>query len=110
MKLLLDENLSPSLASRLGDVFPGTVHVREIGLSSGEDLVVWERARAEGYCIVSKDADFHQLSFVRGGPPKVVWIQRGNCTTAAVEQLLRMNRDALEAFAVDSEASFLAIR
>jgi predicted nuclease of predicted toxin-antitoxin system len=30
---------------------------------------------------VSKDTDFHQRSFLFGGPPKVVWIRLGNCST-----------------------------
>jgi predicted nuclease of predicted toxin-antitoxin system len=30
---------------------------------------------------VSKDADFHERSFVLGPPPKVIWIRRRNCST-----------------------------
>jgi predicted nuclease of predicted toxin-antitoxin system len=110
VKLLLDQNLSPSLALSLGDLFPGTVHVRDLGLSSAPDSTVWDRARSDGLCIVSKDADFHQFSFLLGAPPKVVWIQRGNCTTADIAALLREHHAALEAFAADPEAAFLAIR
>jgi len=49
-----------------------------------DDDVVWEYAAKHGFMIVSKDADFHQWSFVHGHPPKVVWIRHGNCSTADV--------------------------
>ncbi len=49
MKLLLDQNLFPSLIQALSGVYPGSVHVRDLGLASGTDQAVWERARAEGF-------------------------------------------------------------
>lgn len=44
MKLLLDQNLSPRLASRLDDLFPGTLHVRDVGLEAADDNIVWQFA------------------------------------------------------------------
>lgn len=110
MKLLLDENLSPGLAHRLDDLFPGTLHVRDVGLESADDNTVWLFAMHNGFCIASKDADFHQLSFLNGSPPKVIWIQRGNCSTAQIEHLLRTHSDAILEFDADAEATFLALR
>ncbi len=89
MKLLIDHNLSFRLVARLTDLFPGSVHVRGLGLERADDAVLWEFARDGGYVIVSKDADFHQLSFALGHPPKVVWIKRGNCSTREIELALR---------------------
>ena len=109
MKLLLDENVSPRLVAALRDVFPGAVHVRDIGLSRATDAVIWDYARDHSLTIVSKDSDFHQLSFVRGPPPKVIWIRRGNCTTADIAALLRFNRAEVLAFGADAEAAFLAL-
>jgi len=59
--------------------------------------------------IVSKDADFHQRSFVFGFPPKVVWIRLGNCTTADVEQVIRKNFASIKVFAEDGEGAFLVL-
>lgn len=59
--------------------------------------------------IVSKDADFHQRSFVSGAPPKVVWVRLGNCTTAQIAVLLRRECAVLEAFGQDVETAFLAL-
>ena len=109
MKLLFDENVSPRLVVGLSDMFPGSVHVRDAGLSRASDAVIWDYARDRGLTIVSKDSDFHQASFLRGSPPKVIWIRRGNCTTADIEALLRSNRTEILAFGADPVAAFLAI-
>jgi len=63
----------------------------------------------EGLVIVSKDADFHQRSFVRGAPPKVVWIRRGNCSTDEIAGLLRQFHGEMLAFEQDTEGTFLAL-
>ena len=42
MKLLFDENLSPQLVRLLGDLFPGSVHVRDVRLKAADDPVVWK--------------------------------------------------------------------
>ena len=43
--LLFDQNLSPRLVNRLADVFPGALHVAQIGLDRASDLAVWEYTR-----------------------------------------------------------------
>lgn len=91
-------------------LYPQSVHVRDVGLASADDAVVWEFARANGLTIVTKDADFHQRSFVLGSPPQVVWIRRGNCSTDAIIDLLERRRDAIEAFGRNPEAAFLVLR
>ena len=75
-----------------------------------DDEAVWQFAIANNLCIVSKDADFHQLSFLHGTPPKIIWIQRGNCSTLAIERLLRSQADAIIDFGANIEAAFLALR
>jgi predicted nuclease of predicted toxin-antitoxin system len=107
--LLFDQHLSPRLVGRLMDVFPGSVHVSEAGLAQALDRAVWEYARANHLVLVSKDADFGELGLLLGFPPKVVWIRRGNCTTGDIEDLLRVNRDTIEALAQGDESSVLAV-
>jgi len=109
VKLLLDQNLSPRLVQSLAEIYPGTSHVREVGLHAAEDEAVWAYAAAHGFVIVSKDADFHQRSFVLGHPPKVVWIRRGNCSTSEIEALLVGHHAELLAFARTQEESFPAL-
>lgn len=109
MKLLFDENLSHKLASRLADLLPGSSHVRLHGMANAVDPLVWQFARNQGFIIVSKDEDFHHLSFLRGAPPKVTGIGLGNCSTAAVELLLRNSFSAVQQFESDSSAAFLML-
>ena len=109
MKLLFDENLSHRLVALLADAYPGSVHVRDAGLSGAQDADVWRHAREQGLCIVSKDSDFHDRSIVLGPPPKVVWLQRGNCSTREIESILRRHREDLAGFNTDPNAAFLVL-
>ncbi len=109
MKLLFDQNLSHRLKELLEDTFPESVHVKDIDLEQATDTDIWEYAEKHGYTIVSKDSDFHQRSFVKGHPPKVIWIQRGNCTTDDMFRLLHNNREAIESFGDDTQSSFLML-
>jgi predicted nuclease of predicted toxin-antitoxin system len=109
LKLLFDENLSFRLPAQLIDLFPGWAHVRDVGLSRASDEEIWRCARDRGFCIVSKDEDFHQRSFLRGHPPKVIWIRRGNCSTREIASILRANASAILEFGAHEDASFLAI-
>ncbi|MDZ7619511.1 MAG: hypothetical protein U1E05_21130 [Patescibacteria group bacterium] len=59
--------------------------------------------------MVSKDEDFSDLSVMRGCPPKVVWLQIGNCTTRQLEARFRSRIADIEAFAEDSSASVLVL-
>jgi predicted nuclease of predicted toxin-antitoxin system len=89
MKLLFDQNVSPKLVALLADLFPGSAHADPLGLATADDDVLWNYASTNGFTIISKDEDFNLLSVARGAPPKVIWLQLGNCTTAVVETALR---------------------
>ncbi len=109
MKLLFDENLSYKLLRRLADVFPNSLHVRDVGLKATDDPLVWDYAKDNGFMIVSKDADMHDLSLVFGNPPKVVWLRLGNCSTRQVENLLRRDFGVIKLFYEDEYVSLLAL-
>ena len=109
MKLLFDQNLSPRLIDLLADVFPGSSHVRLVALDRAADEAVWRFALDHEFLIVSKDSDFQERSQIAAGGPKVVWIRRGNCTTTAIEALLRKNLERIEALVHENEASFLIL-
>lgn len=53
VRLLLDENLSPKLVTRVRDRFPQSLHVDHVGLRGAEDRVLWEFALMERLTIVS---------------------------------------------------------
>ena len=109
MKLLFDQNLSHRLASLLAMEFPGSQHVRDVGLSTATDPEIWTHAKALGFVIVSKDTDFLQRAVLLGAPPQVVWGRLGNCSTPEVVNHLRDHLADLIAFEADPSASFLAL-
>jgi predicted nuclease of predicted toxin-antitoxin system len=109
MKLLFDQNLSPKLVNRLADLFPGSAHVQSAGLDCADDDQVWQHARQNGFALVTKDEDYNNLSVVRGSPPKVLWLQTGNCTTAQVEAVFRTRFADIEVFEKDPTAGTLVL-
>ena len=109
MKLLFDQNLSPRLVRLLSDVFPDSNHVSTIGLETSTDSEVWEYARTNGFTLVTKDADFGDLSVLRGFPPKTIWIRKGNCKTSDIEAILRNNFAAILKLENDDEIGLLTL-
>lgn len=109
MKLLFDENLSHRLAQRLGDLYPESGHVRDVGLRGATDEAIWEYAQANGFTIVSKDSDFYQRAILHGPPPQVVWLRLGNGPTADAERLMRDHRALLQRFATTPEVGLLPL-
>ena len=109
MKLLFDQNLSYRLVRKLEDLYPNSVHVRDVGLETADDADVWNYAKTNVLIIVSKDSDFYQRSLLYGHPPKVIWIRRGNSTTNDIEQILRRRHKEIEDFNNDATASFLVL-
>jgi len=109
MRLLFDENLSPKLPNRLSDLFPNSIHVRDVGMKATIDPIVWDYAKDNDLIIVSKDADMHDLSLLFGNPPKVIWLRLGNCSTLQVEKLLRREFSQIRLFYGDENLSLLAL-
>ncbi|MBK9070559.1 MAG: DUF5615 family PIN-like protein [Myxococcales bacterium] len=110
MKLLLDENISPSLVPLLGSQSLQADHVETLRLRGAADVEIWDYAKHHGYVIASKDSDFRQLSSLFGHPPKVIWLAVGNAATRAIATLLIDNLAQLQAFHDDAEASMLVLR
>ena len=109
MRLLFDEQLSERLPELLRDVFPNSLHVRQLGATGASDLAVWSLAMEHSCVLVTKDQDFHRLSILRGAPPKVVWIRQGNRPIEAVAAVLRHHYKAIHDFVEQDEATFLAL-
>ena len=109
MKLLFDQNLSPRLPKSLADIFPDSVHVREVGLREADDTAIWEYAELHGCAIVSKDSDFQQRSLLYGSPPKFIWLRVGNCPAKTIEDLLRKHSVAIHTFGMNDAKSHLML-
>jgi len=109
MRLLFDQNPSPRLVDRLGDIYPDSVHVAGVDLDRALDREVWEYAREHELAVVTKDADFEELSVLYGFPPNVVWIRRGNCRTQDIETLLRRRQNAVKQLREDEETGVVEL-
>jgi len=95
MKLLLDENLSRRLVPFLQHDYPDSSQVVLLGMESATDKEVWQKAKDDGYVIVTRDADFQELSLVWGQPPKVIRLKTLNQSRAATLKVLLENREVI---------------
>ena len=109
MKLLFDQNLSYRLVSGLKDLFPESLHVKDLGFESAGDEVIWSYAQNNGYCIVSKDSDFRHLSFLFGAPPKVISIRKGEVSTDSALKMLKSKAKRIGLFLEDDNEALLIL-
>ncbi len=109
MKLLLDQNLSRRLLPHLEPLFPQSNQVALLGLAEVDDAEIWMFALREGFAIVTKDADFVELSLMRGFPPKVVWLNLGNVSNARILTRLSAETDAINDFLMNTTEGALEI-
>lgn len=103
MKLLLDQNLSFRVVAQIKSEFPAAQQIRSLGLENATDSTIWEFAREHGFTIVTFDADFLDLAYVKGCPPKIIWLRTGNMSTNAVAKLLLQEKEVLRLFVEDKK-------
>jgi predicted nuclease of predicted toxin-antitoxin system len=89
VRLLFDHHLSPKLVQQLSDLFPGSDHVWNVNLHDASDTQIWLYAREHDLTLVSKDADFAEISMQLGFPPKLLWLRIANWSTGEIEELIR---------------------
>lgn len=65
MKFLIDNALSPVIAEGLRDAGFEAAHVRDAGLHSASDSVIFEHASNNDQIIISSDTDFGTLLALR---------------------------------------------
>ena len=102
--------MAPRLAGDLADLFPGSVHVGSAELGGAADALIWEYAKAHRFTFLTKDKDFAGPSIAWGPSPKVILLQTGNCSTAAIERIVRRNAVRLSDFENDAGRSLLILR
>jgi predicted nuclease of predicted toxin-antitoxin system len=107
--LLFDQNISPRVIDRLADMYPNSAHVFMLSMGAAVDIEIWQYAHDHDYMIVTKDADFSELGVIKGFPPKIIWIRRGNCSTQDIETILRESYSAISALSEDSETGILTL-
>ena len=109
MKLLLDENLTFRLTKSLQPDYPGSCHVKDVNLLETDDILVWQWAQRNEFAILTQDADFEQLAWLRGQPPKVIYLRFGNSSLLNPISQLRHHRDVIAAFLLHPTAACLEL-
>ena len=109
MKLLLDENLSDRIISKIVDLYPNSKHVKPVGLINTDDAIIWEYAKLNDFVIVSKDSDFHQRSLLYGHPPKFIYLRIGNSPTSKITAILRGKIETIIEFGGSETESILIL-
>lgn len=107
--MLLDENLSPKLVHRLGELFPGLTHARDHGLAQTDDRQIWDWAKANGHTILTTDADFLAIAQRLGWPPKIIHLQRCDYPARTIEKLLRQHAIRIAEFERSATTGILLI-
>jgi len=111
MKLLFDQNISFRIIGQLPEEFSSSTSVKKVNLLNASDKEVWDYAKKNGFIIVTHDADFNDLSFLYGAPPKIIWIRSGNLRTSEIADIIVEYKNDLIAFLNDDKhACFEIIR
>jgi len=108
MRFLVDNNLSPLVATYLNDAGHEAVHVRDYDMRAASDTIVLARADAENRVLLSADTDFGGLlAQQRAEKPSVLLIRRlaGRRATEQVSIVL----DNLAAVTADLEAGAIVV-
>lgn len=97
MKLLLDENLPPSLVSKMEEIGHTCRHIQGSELSGKSDISIVEFAEREDWIIVTHDLDFSRIISVSGRKkPSVITFRLDKINTAIIVDLLTSNLLVLE--------------
>lgn len=101
MKLWIDAQLSPAIASWINDNFPvKATAVRDLDLRDSEDHEIFLAARKENAVVITKDRDFADLLDRFGAPPKIIWLTCGNTSNTRLKETLAASlSEALEILA-----------
>ena len=110
MKLLVDENLAPRLATDLADLFPDSSHVTTVALGGQSDSVLWDYAKASGFVFLTKDKDFanlkHGLRRAAEGDPR----SNRELLDGGIERIIRRSAVRLAEFEKDSRRGLLILK
>lgn len=110
MKLLFDQNISFRIIKLISAAFPDAGQVRELQLENASDFEIWTYAKSNQYCTVTFDADFIDISNLKGHPPKVIWLRLGNTSTKFIAEKILEGQQIIREFIRNDEDAFLEMK
>ncbi|MGH3570180.1 MAG: DUF5615 family PIN-like protein [Pseudonocardia sp.] len=96
MKFLVDAQLPARLARFLNDAGHDTIHTSKLPDGNRTtDLRIAELADSEDRVVVTKDRDFRDGYLLSGSPHRLLVVETGNITNAALLAVFKSNLDAI---------------
>lgn len=108
-KVLIDQNLSYRLTSRLTTLFTNVAHIKTLGLADADDAQIWNFAHESGFIILTQDSDFNDLCELKGWPPKIIWLRCGNRSTTELLEIIQQSATAIQSFLADASSGLMEI-
>ena len=108
MKLLFDQDISFRILSKIKVNFPDAKQVRQLGIENYADIEIWKFAKENEFTIVTFDADFYDLSNLKGYPPKIVWLRFGKTKTDFIADIINSKKLIIKDFISSPEYSEIA--
>jgi len=110
MKLLLDENLSRRIVPFIQESYPNSSHVVLLDLENANDKIIRNYAIENDFVIVTKDADFYEMSLLYSQPPKIIWLKIGNQSKAKTINTLLENKLQIEQVLLNDDKACVEIK
>lgn len=110
MNLLIDENISYRIISKIRSKFTFCIHVERTGIEiPSKDRLIWDYALSNDCVILTFDEDFENLSNLKGFPPKVILLRTGNSNTEYIAKTLLEKFDDIDYWFKANEFGVLEI-
>jgi len=98
MRGLVDNSLSPRFADSLRAAGHEAVHVRDLGLTTADDTIIFDRAGADDRVVIAQDTDFGTILALRQvAHPSVILFRCRVKSTEALVNLLLTNLPSIQA-------------
>lgn len=98
MKLLLDQNVSFRVIKLIEEIYPNSVHVKQVNLENASDIDIRKYAITNDFIIVTFDDDFNKYNELLGPPPVIIWLRKGNLTNQQVAAILIAHKSEIVSF------------
>jgi predicted nuclease of predicted toxin-antitoxin system len=109
LKLLIDKPISLRTVRLLGSIFPGTQHLRQVGLEGSSQEEILKFAFHHGYILVTADETFLSLINAQATAPKAIHLRCSRLIGKHVAGLMKRHISRIYAFGESLDERILLI-